>query len=360
MKDIGGFPPDIRKNIEDTISYFDGQILTVHYNVRRTGGKRMDTDGNAQTDKLIANTVSSTGVTPMVPSPSDGPIKAEQETETDLYTLLDSLDDEIIRAQMAESGKDIPWVYKITNGGRTTFELTKEGIDQCLRLMTEGQEGRVFFREEVQMVSNTDREALFVGYVERWAITPSGQSTLLDKKMGSKRQGKIVKSRRSGKMESDQFWFEAGSQKAVRNANKRFLTPELRAQIIESAKTSSKVTDVVVEQVARTSGTDVQRTVVPGGVVRNETVGDKVNTSGAYTLSVKQIGFVQTLAQRKGIPKGDLDRAMQKGYGATVTETSIVFPSRKTLDGFIQILQDSSATKETWYAVVDGLAGKGW
>lgn len=113
--------------------------------------------------------------------------------------------------------------------------LTKKGIDECINKLSEL--GYVF-REELVSFSPcpSDKEyfvfiaKVFLGKRDRYGNVHELRTTT-----GIKRQWMFYKNRSQG-VTPDEFWFEKGSQKAIRNANRILISESLKQNLIENAK----------------------------------------------------------------------------------------------------------------------------
>jgi hypothetical protein len=151
------------------------------------------------------------------------------------FLLFDKLDDDLIKQEL--EGK-IPNIltYHFTQGGKEVWGISKPGVDECVRQLA--RKGEVI-REINLTFTETQTDFLFTGTSARYAVNADGKEVQLDTRIGLKRQPKFYNNG-----QPNQFAFEQGGMKALRNANRRLIPPEIEAGVIEYAKQHGKVKEV--------------------------------------------------------------------------------------------------------------------
>jgi hypothetical protein len=165
----------------------------------------------------------------------------KKEKKVDPYTLMDRLDDEIIIAEL--EGRVIDkWVYHFKQDKNEVWGLSKVGVDMACREMA--KMGEAIREENIEYtVDPTNKEyVLFRASASRVVISKDGKEIMLDRTIGTKRQW--IKKIAYGQKKDNEFWFEQGSIKALRNARARLLSEEVRAKIIALAKEKGKTKEV--------------------------------------------------------------------------------------------------------------------
>ncbi len=292
-------------------------------------------------------------------------VKIIASDESDVFAYLDSLDEEVIVNQLLGLAvTQDAWVYSFKDKkGKTNEDLTKIGVDEAIRLMSEKE--KVFLREDVLKVFEDEETCRFVVRVERYLVDKEGKETLLDSRIGAKKQDKKKYLKKSQKWIPDPFYFEAGLQKAIRNANKRFIPQSIKQQLIEAAKKAGKVQFIDAEY----------REEEPPEVQGEQSVEKKlqaIDENGKVTLTPKQKNFLSMLGARTLYPgkyeTGKVpsavfnegrnyvvsalmfiygNEAVKKKTDLTTgkTDTEITIP-RKGLDDFIEKLQTCKTKAE--------------
>jgi len=171
------------------------------------------------------------------------------EKELSIFKLFDELDDKLIKEELKGIVSE-KWVYSFkTSEGKEFTGLSKRGIDQATILLT--KTGNIIREESVNFVQDpTDKDYfLFTAVVAQYAIREDGTEYLLKKKIGTKRQWTKMMLK-NGTIVPDEFWFEKGSMKAIRNATARLIDDEIIAQIKQLAlqEREKRVHEVNIEQ----------------------------------------------------------------------------------------------------------------
>jgi len=137
------------------------------------------------------------------------------------YTVFDKLDENQILAEI-QGRVTTQWVYEV-NGEKG---LAKKGVDQC---MLELCKAGWFFKDlEVKCVTDPGDEEfrLFTARVQGFRYTKEGAQVDMGINIGSKRQNIYIKFKNGGR-KLDDFWYEKGCAKALRNAKARFIPVEI-------------------------------------------------------------------------------------------------------------------------------------
>jgi len=161
----------------------------------------------------------------------------------DIFQRFDAMDDKIIIDELENRVID-KWVYHFKSGGRDVWGLGKAGIDGCAReLSTQG----IALREEdvKAAIDPTNKQyVLFTARVAKHFVDKQGEEAMVESAIGTKRQWIMQLIKGQENPVPDPFWFEKGSQKALRNAKARLIPEEIKAQIITFAKQKGKVKEI--------------------------------------------------------------------------------------------------------------------
>lgn len=164
----------------------------------------------------------------------------------DIFQHFDQLDDEAIvnelEGRLVESA-----VYHFNQQGKELWGLGKTGVDWCATELA--KKGYIIRDEDLTYAQDpTDSNfILFTARVGKYFVDKSGMEAKVDAAIGTKRQWTKME-RRDGTKTPDPFWFEKGSQKAIRNARMRLIPEETKAAIIAAAKGGGKVREVKREE----------------------------------------------------------------------------------------------------------------
>lgn len=165
----------------------------------------------------------------------------------DVFDRFDELDDKVILRELEHQVVD-DWVYHFVVEGHHIWGLGKVGIDACTRKM--GEKGVALREDYVNFaVDPTHPEyVLFTASVSKHVIGKEGAEAGIESAIGTKRQWIMIKRRGAvegeRKIVANKFWFEQGSQKALRNAKARLIPNEIKTKIIEFAKSHKKVREI--------------------------------------------------------------------------------------------------------------------
>lgn len=161
----------------------------------------------------------------------------------DIFQRFDALDDNIIIDELEHRIAD-KWVYHFKpKGAPEVWGIGKAGVDGCVIEM--GKQGIALREEEVKHeIDPTNAQyVLFSARVSKHVIDKTGAEAMIETVIGTKRQWTKMELR-SGGVTVDPFWFEKGTQKAIRNAKFRLIPEEIKSKIITFAKQKGKVKEV--------------------------------------------------------------------------------------------------------------------
>ncbi len=164
----------------------------------------------------------------------------------DVFSRFDNLDDEAIVAELEGRLVDSA-VYHFRQDGKELWGLSKVGADWAVTEL--GRKGYIMRDEKLEYVLDpTDPSyVLFTAQVGKYYVGKSGDEAQGEAAIGTKRQWTKMK-RRDDSIVSDPFWFEKGSQKAIRNARLRLIPEETKAAIISVAKDKGRVKEVTTAE----------------------------------------------------------------------------------------------------------------
>lgn len=152
--------------------------------------------------------------------------------------IIDELDEV---ALFKDVGSEITpaWAYSFPMDGKNVTGLSAVGVEQAsLELAKKGMALREI---DVRVEYEDDREARFVAYVGRYAVSETGGQTLLDSAVRGKRVSKWER-RADGKGEYfNKNWFEHGVTKAARNAKRALLPEAVVSYVLAQAIAAGKV-----------------------------------------------------------------------------------------------------------------------
>ena len=285
--------------------------------------------------------------------------------EVDVFRAMDKFDDDIIVSELQGLAKtETKWVYAFkSKEGVAHFELTKEGIDEGIRQLTEAQ--KAFMREKLGQILDDEKDIKVVVNVDRYAIAQGGQEALLDSRIGAKRQEKFMWNKYKKKFVIDPFYFEKCIQKAIRNANKRYIPTEMKNAIVTSALSSNKVTYLNVEWKEEKEEEKLPDQKNPSEELPENAEIKKSVHSGQpgdkYQISSKQRGYIYSLyaglldPNSKFHTKETFDEAVGKIassirylHGEKSIETHLVdgrevhefiFPNRDSFQDYLELLK---------------------
>ncbi|GAG79010.1 unnamed protein product, partial [marine sediment metagenome] len=170
----------------------------------------------------------------------DLPVVMESQ---DIFARFDQQDDALILKELENQVVD-SWVYHFVVEGHHVWGLSKVGIDACTRRM--GEKGIALRDDDVKHeVDPTNPEfVLFKAYVSKHVVGKEGLEAGIESSIGTKRQWILQRRRSDGKLMANLFWYEQGSQKALRNAKARLIPDDIKTKIITYAKTHKKIKEI--------------------------------------------------------------------------------------------------------------------
>lgn len=160
----------------------------------------------------------------------------------DIFERFEQLDDKVI-IQLLEDQVADAWVYHFKQEGKDIWGIGKAGIDGCAKEM--GKKG-IALREDsvVFVIDPTHPEfVLFTAKVTKHVVDKEGNEATVESAIGTKRQWIMIR-KRDGKIATNKFWFEQGSQKALRNAKARLIPDDIKAKILAFAQKKGKVREL--------------------------------------------------------------------------------------------------------------------
>ena len=161
----------------------------------------------------------------------------------DIFERFEQLDDKVI-IQLLENQVVEDWVYHFVQDGHHIWGIGKAGIDGCAKEM--GKKG-IALREDPPdfRIDPTHPEfVLFTAKVTKHVVDEKGNEAMVESAIGTKRQWIMLKRKSDGKIVSNKFWFEQGSQKALRNAKARLIPDDIKAKILAFAQKKGKVREI--------------------------------------------------------------------------------------------------------------------
>ncbi|GAH47007.1 unnamed protein product [marine sediment metagenome] len=160
----------------------------------------------------------------------------------DIFERFEQLDDKVI-IQLLEDQVAEAWVYHFKQEGKDIWGIGKAGIDGCAKEM--GKKGIALREDSVDhVIDPTHPEfVLFTAKVTKHVVDEKGNEATVESAIGTKRQWIMIR-RRDGKIATNKFWFEQGSQKALRNAKARLIPDEIKAKILAFAQKKGRVREI--------------------------------------------------------------------------------------------------------------------
>jgi len=168
-------------------------------------------------------------------------LNMENGTETTkALAVIEELEDTAIVARI--SGQiTAEWVYRFPVKGQEVVGLSVDGVEaaarECAKL------GEAIREIDVRLEYEDEHEARFVARAGRYAVSKDGQEILLDVAIRAKRQPKMMKLRDGG-TQFNEFWYEVGVTKAVRNAKEALLPEAVKVKIMAEAENAGRVRQV--------------------------------------------------------------------------------------------------------------------
>lgn len=166
---------------------------------------------------------------------------AENETavisvQVNPLALLDSVDlEQVLDEKLAPSEKHI---YSFRVKGQQVEGVSIDGVRDAARALS--TKGEAIREQWVRLDREDDRDAYFIACAARYAVAPDGREICMDTAIRAKRQPKYTKLREpnaAGETEQfNEYWYEIGVAKAVRNATEALLPEALKDYIKEQSR----------------------------------------------------------------------------------------------------------------------------
>jgi hypothetical protein len=163
---------------------------------------------------------------------------------TEAFLLFDKQDDLAVVARLRGAVLK-EYVYAFRQGGQMIYGLGVDGAEACKRELA--RMGEVIREDEIDLIREDTERAYFRAKASRWAVKPGQPDVKLDTSVELKNQKKYI-TKRDGTLEPNEFWFEQGGSKAMRNAILNLVPETIKQQIIESYKKSARIVDPTPEQ----------------------------------------------------------------------------------------------------------------
>lgn len=258
----------------------------------------------------------------------------------DVFARFDQLDDRAIIAEL--EGRVLEaWVYHFPQEGKDVWGIAKEGADECVHRMA--KDGVAIREEDLTWETDpTNPEfVLFKATVSKYLVSEDGsREAKLDTVIGTKKQWIMMK-RRDGHIAQNKFWFEQGSQKAIRNAKLRLIPAEIKAAVIAYAKKHKKVKTLdSLKNQGQSSMQTKQKKTSDSKKKNNPTPKTKVSTEfpkengelpddsklpldhekATQAIKMDIIRLQATLVDKYGIPPDDILEKMDEIIGTHIIE----------------------------------------
>lgn len=168
--------------------------------------------------------------------------------DQDIFAIFDQLDDEIILSELENRITDV-WVYHFVVSGKEVWGISKEGVDQCVEKMAKKGMSLRDVELDYRVDPTNPEYILFSAKVQRVLCHEDGREVRVDAVIGTKRQRimRVIKS--EGRLVENEFWYEQGSQKALRNARLRLIPEDIKTTVIAFAKQKKKVRTIEAPKV---------------------------------------------------------------------------------------------------------------
>lgn len=176
-----------------------------------------------------------------------------ERDESRALLVLENIDTDLI-VQELEGRAVRQWAYRFREGegGQEVTGLTVAGVEQCSRESAKhGEALRIIRRDWYPMDAGADGtpNAWFaVVEVGRYAVRETGEEILLDTSLGTKKELLRKYSARKRRWYENPHALDVAISKAVRNAKKKLLDPELQERVLEKALGSGQVLESSAER----------------------------------------------------------------------------------------------------------------
>ena len=155
------------------------------------------------------------------------------------FVLFDRQDDLAVIARIRGQALE-ELVYGFKQGGAMIYGLGVDGAQACKRELA--RIGEVIREDDIK-IEREDTEFVYIkAWASRWAVSPSGSKIELDNTIEVKRQRKFI-TRRDGSQEPNEFYWEQGASKAMRNAILNLVPQEIQQKVIEAYKNRAKIVE---------------------------------------------------------------------------------------------------------------------
>ena len=172
--------------------------------------------------------------------------KALATVDQDVFVAFDRLDDDQIIAEMKGAALQA-YVYEFEQNGQKVRGLSKAGTDDASRIMAT-KYGEALREEAVHLEYQDEEAGYFIAKVVRVVVKNEGTEIMMDSAIGQKRQAKYVDTQKGRKINN--FWFEQGGQKALRNAKQKLIPETIKQAIIQGYIDQGKIKRVTRQEVA--------------------------------------------------------------------------------------------------------------
>lgn len=223
---------------------------------------------------------------------------------SEAYLLFDRQDDAAIIARIkGQALKE--YVYSFPVGGKKVYGLGIDGAEACKRELA--RSGEVIEEDDVKIEREDAERCYFKAWASRWAVSQDGHRIKLDNAMDFKRQAKFI-THRSGQQEPDDFWYEKGAGKAMRNAILNLIPEEIKQRVIDAYKGTQH--ERVVEMTPETADamTEEAHAAFKDKDARDALVGrlkDRWRELGLQVTQVKRILVAKNLPEVLASPRAD-------------------------------------------------------
>jgi hypothetical protein len=173
-------------------------------------------------------------------------MQEDGETTTAL-AVIDGLEDTAIVARITGQ-MTAEWVYRFSVGGKDVVGLSVDGVEAAARECA--KMGEAIRELDVRVEYEDENEARFVARAGRYVVGLDGSERLLDVAIRAKRQPKVIHLR-TGATQADEFWYEKGVAKAVRNAKEALLPEAAKTLILAEAEKVGRVRQVGANPASR-------------------------------------------------------------------------------------------------------------
>lgn len=129
------------------------------------------------------------------------------------------------------------WTYSFQVKGQTVEGVSIKGAQDATRALS--TKGEAIREQWVRLEKEDEREAYFLACAARYAVAPDGREICMDTAIRSKRQPKFIKLRDGGE-QFNEYWYEVGVAKALRNAVEALLPEALKQWMKQQAKAAAK------------------------------------------------------------------------------------------------------------------------